>query len=574
MDQIKIGKYIADKRKAMGLTQVELADKLGMSNKSVSKWERGVCLPDVSLYSELCAILGISINEFLAGEDIEPENIAKKSEETLISVTEHGNKKSRRFKGLSIVLAALALILFILFAWFLSKEGYLISNYIKEYPKNSDEYKAAHVLTPWETVKLYSFSAGPGFKELKLNVYEYKDGKLLDFHDGTWMELPGNSGGGKTKGTLGIAFDTNINELRMVCDTDYGSTSCEAFIFNGYQVPGILHYRMPNFERIETGKEIPICIYRIGDGFEHPDLTFDEVFLDPEKAFQGDDRDLIVTITFGDGLNDQWIQEKSVSPVETVQSAIEGQLEKEYTITVKVGEIKEDSDATERMKILYQGSDLAKRNGWTDGYIENNLVVVRAKYHVEYDHEKTFQPDGDIKQFFILLRNEATQKWEIWDSTTNVMGNVIINWTNIKSEDEKDNLSVWFESENHSDVEIEKALYKPKAIDELTEVSEDFDPEVPIYVIEYKTKDNKTARYEEIIGVTEEGHYFGVKVDGELAEEVQIGESSGMRYYNENRNENTLLWTDGYTLFSLSGELDFETMVKMAESLEFVKNIE
>ena len=80
MDQVKIGKYIADKRKAMGLTQVELADKLGMSNKSVSKWERGVCLPDVSLYSELCTILGISINEFLAGEDIEPEHIAKKSE--------------------------------------------------------------------------------------------------------------------------------------------------------------------------------------------------------------------------------------------------------------------------------------------------------------------------------------------------------------------------------------------------------------------------------------------------------------------------------------------------------------
>jgi hypothetical protein len=150
----------------------------------------------------------------------------------------------------------------------------------------------------------------------------------------------------------------------------------------------------------------------------------------------------------------------------------------------------------------------------------------------------------------------------------------MIKWTNKKSEHEKDNLSVWFESENHNEVEIEKALYKPKAIDELTEISEEFDPELPSYVIEYKTKDNKTVKYEEIIGVTEEIHYFGVKVEGEPAEEVQIGENSGMRYYNESRNENTLLWTDGYTLFSLSGELDFETMVKMAESLEFVKNIE
>ena len=70
MDQKKIGKYIADKRKALGLTQVQLAEKLNMSNKSVSKWERGVCLPDVSLYSKLCDVLGISLNEFLAGEDL------------------------------------------------------------------------------------------------------------------------------------------------------------------------------------------------------------------------------------------------------------------------------------------------------------------------------------------------------------------------------------------------------------------------------------------------------------------------------------------------------------------------
>lgn len=54
MDLIKIGKYIASKRKALGLTQVQLAEKLGKSDKSVSKWERGICLPDVSVYIELC----------------------------------------------------------------------------------------------------------------------------------------------------------------------------------------------------------------------------------------------------------------------------------------------------------------------------------------------------------------------------------------------------------------------------------------------------------------------------------------------------------------------------------------
>ena len=58
MNLIKIGKYIAGKRKSLGMTQKQLAEKIGMSDKSVSKWERGICLPDVSVYLELCEILG------------------------------------------------------------------------------------------------------------------------------------------------------------------------------------------------------------------------------------------------------------------------------------------------------------------------------------------------------------------------------------------------------------------------------------------------------------------------------------------------------------------------------------
>ena len=86
MDLVKIGSYIAEKRKKLGMTQKQLAEKLGKSDKSVSKWERGICLPDVSVYLELCEILGISLNEFLAGEDIEVTNVEKKSEDTLIQI--------------------------------------------------------------------------------------------------------------------------------------------------------------------------------------------------------------------------------------------------------------------------------------------------------------------------------------------------------------------------------------------------------------------------------------------------------------------------------------------------------
>lgn len=100
MDLIKIGKYIAEKRKALGLTQKQLAEKLNMSDKSVSKWERGICLPDVSIYMELCSILRISINEFLVGENIGAENVIEKSDSNLIQITKESKKKQKNLKKL------------------------------------------------------------------------------------------------------------------------------------------------------------------------------------------------------------------------------------------------------------------------------------------------------------------------------------------------------------------------------------------------------------------------------------------------------------------------------------------
>lgn len=73
MNQKKIGRFIAQNRKAKNLTQEELAKKLGITNKSISKWENGNCLPDASLFQPLCKLLGISINELFAGERLNDE---------------------------------------------------------------------------------------------------------------------------------------------------------------------------------------------------------------------------------------------------------------------------------------------------------------------------------------------------------------------------------------------------------------------------------------------------------------------------------------------------------------------
>ena len=84
MDQLKIGKFIAECRKQKNLTQMQLAEKLGITDKAISKWERGIAMPDTSIMLELCDILSISVNELLSGEKISMENNQKTNSFCLI----------------------------------------------------------------------------------------------------------------------------------------------------------------------------------------------------------------------------------------------------------------------------------------------------------------------------------------------------------------------------------------------------------------------------------------------------------------------------------------------------------
>ena len=118
------------------------------------------------------------------------------------------------------------------------------------------------------------------------------------------------------------------------------------------------------------------------------------------------------------GLFDPWLQKASADPVETVQSAIEGQLKKEYTLEVRIREISADEAETQRMIGNYAGSELAQSRGWTDEYLAEHFLAVRAKYYVEYDHTRTFLEDGDIDQFFYLIEDTETGLWTIIDNST------------------------------------------------------------------------------------------------------------------------------------------------------------
>ncbi|MBQ8842263.1 MAG: helix-turn-helix transcriptional regulator [Ruminiclostridium sp.] len=89
MNQIEIGKFIAECRKSKNMTQNQLAERLNTTNKSVSKWENGICLPDASLYEPLCDILGITINELFAGHRIKNEDYKKTADENLMQMLKY-----------------------------------------------------------------------------------------------------------------------------------------------------------------------------------------------------------------------------------------------------------------------------------------------------------------------------------------------------------------------------------------------------------------------------------------------------------------------------------------------------
>lgn len=182
MDTVKIGKYIAQKRKDLGLTQRDIAEQLGMSDKSVSKWERGVCLPEVSVYMELCRILGISLNEFIAGEDIEQVELQEKSEQNILEVTKDGNHKKRRLKAIIAVLVCICVAVTSLSGYLLWKRFHVETNYIEPFDENSAEMRILKLVDAGPFV-LYKFSTDKNISQATVMITCYEKGEKKYKHD-------------------------------------------------------------------------------------------------------------------------------------------------------------------------------------------------------------------------------------------------------------------------------------------------------------------------------------------------------------------------------------------------------
>ena len=126
MDQLKIGKFIAKCRKEKNLTQMRLAEKLGITDKAISKWERGIAMPDTAIMLELCDILCISVNELLSGEKINMENNQPKNEQLLLEMAkelEQKNKTVWRAMWVIMSVSIVALLASLIIAAFVIPEG-------------------------------------------------------------------------------------------------------------------------------------------------------------------------------------------------------------------------------------------------------------------------------------------------------------------------------------------------------------------------------------------------------------------------------------------------------------------
>ena len=114
MNQEKIGKFISELRKEKNMTQEQLAEKMGMTSKSISRWENGKTMPDVSLFEPLCKELGITINELLSGEKLDKKECQEKFEENVLNTINYANKKldtSRNQIGIFLLVVGFLVIL-------------------------------------------------------------------------------------------------------------------------------------------------------------------------------------------------------------------------------------------------------------------------------------------------------------------------------------------------------------------------------------------------------------------------------------------------------------------------------
>ena len=218
-------------REQKKLTQAQLADQLSVSHKTISKCETGICLPDVALYAELCQILGISINEFFAGEDIAKEDLVQKSEENIIGVAKESTQKQKRLRSMLCLVMAVSVLV-------LSAVGIILyrsngpQNVIAPVDQESIEMKTVELLSGVDGAFMYQYVTTDSYASLKIFVSEYHSGELIQKEP---VSLEYEEIGSPKHGTVLIVPDFDHFTVKLIMADDESKFSTEIPILEGVE---------------------------------------------------------------------------------------------------------------------------------------------------------------------------------------------------------------------------------------------------------------------------------------------------------------------------------------------------
>ena len=196
--------------------------------------ERGVCLPDVSLYAELCAVLGIGINEFLSGEDISEDDLPRRAEENILQTAADGKRRQMRLKWIAgallvIVIAALSVI-----------GAYLVrtnrpENVIRPVEKESTEMQTIKLLAGLDGAYMYRYTASDDFRSLRVYLTEYRSGEQVS--EENW-EMGYQGIGSPEGGTILIVPDFENFQVKLILADDRSKLSTSFPILEGVESRG------------------------------------------------------------------------------------------------------------------------------------------------------------------------------------------------------------------------------------------------------------------------------------------------------------------------------------------------
>lgn len=300
MDQKKIGAFIAARRHALGLTQAQMGERLGVTDKSVSKWERGVCLPDASLYLPLCETLGITPNELFAGEAIAPEESAQRAEETIVTMAKDGEEKRRRARRILIVSLVIYSLLAGLLVFALSvlyNRGEGRTNCIRPYDMSAEERAVTQLVSGPDDTQIFEFSVDEKYHEVLLTAMVISsDGEQRKTSIPLNTELTGS---GRQTGLIAIQFSTEDRtepSFRVsLAQTDSVSALKEALPIT---LADEWTYGSSGLKRavtIEEGTPIPFAAFAVGEDLFLPYLNTKSA---PEKIAEHSDACVIFEISF------------------------------------------------------------------------------------------------------------------------------------------------------------------------------------------------------------------------------------------------------------------------------------